>query len=126
MKEDTKLKDPKPIRFVSRGKDAVKLLPVSGAMGGPTPSGDFVCYFYMEHSEILAEVEQEVKDGQLLQPKLDPNAQPTMIRDFQVAIALNMNNAEGIAKWILSSIAQLQTAIGQQQSDKKSRPQYYT
>ena len=60
MKEDMK---PKPIRFVSRGKDAVKLLPASGAMGGPTPTGDFVCYFYMEHLELPAEMEQEVKDG---------------------------------------------------------------
>jgi len=107
----SEIEKPKKIRFLQNMPEGYKIYPVNGLWGGVSARGDLICHFFLEHIELPKEEVQSVKEDGLLGPvERKPKEELTMIRDMQVGIVINLEQAVSIANWILQSVKQFEDA----------------
>lgn len=75
-----------------------KLVPATGAWGGPTPQGELVCNFFVEHSDIPESIEMEIKEGSSKEIGRSPTHD--LVRELQIGIVMRPDIAKSIGKWL--------------------------
>jgi len=84
--------------------DDYKLLPASGAFGGPTPTGDIIVEFFAERPTAPQKVILEVDPTGAKEVK---RVGGKVIREIQVGIMLRADQAHSIGKWLIEKAAQV-------------------
>ena len=78
-----------------------KTYPVSGAWGGPTPQGDILCNFYIEHTEIPDSLELEVDLATGKPKEKVTDSGKVYVREILTSLLLRPDIAISIGKWLI-------------------------
>jgi hypothetical protein len=83
-----------------------KIVPATDVAGGPTPTGDIVAHFFVQHGALSLEpvVHEINEDGTLGEPihEIDGEVEPPVIdRRLQVGMLLSPSAARRIGEWLL-------------------------
>lgn len=98
-------KKAKKIRFIHNKPQDYRIYPVNGVWGGISGRGDLICNFFVEHHEVPKEEVHSLKeDGSLGPLEKKPREEVRVIRDLQVGILVNREQAVSIANWILEKV----------------------
>jgi len=87
-----------PLKYVK--SEDYKILPVTGAVGGPTPKGEILVSFtldYAEFPESAALTEVPGKSGQYQEPQIENLG---FVRQLQMAAILSPEHAVTIGDWL--------------------------
>lgn len=102
--EGLPIPSPNEARFLFRRNEDYRLIPVSGAFGGVTPSRQILAEFYMEYQQAPDEIVHELSPigslGDEVSRYPDP-AGPTYIREALMGLVLTPDVAESVANWLL-------------------------
>lgn len=99
----------KEVKFIHKKPDDYEIIPANGAWGGLTPRGDFICNFFTEYYEIPEELEHELEEDGSLGPIIRKEGEVrTVIREFQIGVLMNKEQAVNLANWILEKVAQIE------------------
>jgi hypothetical protein len=97
----------KHITITNRITDDFRIYPAEGAFGGIKPSRMFQINFYVEYpnipTDITHELSQEGKLGEQIDQKVTGGE---FIRELQCAVQMTVDQAEALARWILSTVEQ--------------------
>ncbi|MCH8844473.1 MAG: hypothetical protein IID61_16055 [SAR324 cluster bacterium] len=99
-----------PIRIRYVKDDGYRLIPANGAFGGPTPKGDVIIHFFVDHSEMPDVTELAQQEDQ--PPGTLQEIQPQNLgvrRAMQMGVVLNAQVARSIGHWLL---AKSETILG--------------
>jgi hypothetical protein len=80
-----------------------RLLPVTGAFGGPTPIGDIIVEFFVERQTTPEKIILEIDPHGAREIKREGGR---MVREIQVGILLRSDRAYSIGKWLIEKAAQ--------------------
>jgi hypothetical protein len=96
---------PKPRQFTLfyEKNDYYRLLPATGAFGGPTPTGDILIEFFVERQTTPEKVILEIGPDGVKEIKREGGR---VVRDIQVGILLRSDRAHSIGKWLIEKAAQ--------------------
>jgi hypothetical protein len=94
-----------------------RILPADGAWGGPTPRGHILINFFVDVPVAPLSVTHSLTEEGQLGPELDrsPATQenrPRVSREFEVGVLLSPEDAEGVARWLLSQVEMLRGDLG--------------
>lgn len=94
-----------------------KKIPITGAWGGPMPTGDSIlCNMYCDILTTPPAFEQDIPENGVVEVQQtgDPSADVLLIREAQIGIVLTPRAAKAIAEWLLNQIR----IFEQKESDK--------
>jgi hypothetical protein len=95
----------KKVRFIHNRPEDYKIYPINGIWGGMTGRGDLICHFFLEHQEVPAVEVQPIKeDGSLGSVERGNEGEARIVRNFQMGIVVNREQAVAIAKWMLDNV----------------------
>jgi hypothetical protein len=83
--------------------DHYRLLPVTGAFGGPTPSGDILAEFFIERKTAPEKMIVEISDGTLNELSREGERH---VRELQVGILIRPDVAHAIGVWLIEKAKQ--------------------
>ena len=76
-----------------------KIIPATGAWGGPTPQGELLCNFFIEYKDAPKTIEMEIKDGK---PREAPQPiENDFIRELQMGVIIRPDIARSIGQWLV-------------------------
>lgn len=105
----SEIKKAKKIKFIYNKPQDYRIYPVNGVWGGVSGRGDLICNFFVEHHEVPKEEVLALKEDGSLEPiKEKPKEQVNVIRDLQVGILVNREQAISIANWILEKVKEFE------------------
>jgi hypothetical protein len=87
----------------TRSKD-YKLVPANGCFGGVTPRGEIQLEFFQEHVPAPDIVVHDVTEQGTLGPEKVRHTEGELVRELQIAVVLQPNQAENIARWLLGKV----------------------
>jgi hypothetical protein len=92
---------PREIVFVHRRSEDYRTVAANGVHGGITGRGDFRLDFFVEYTDLPDSVTHSVTpDG--LGPQIDRSPErPDVIREAQVGVVMQIEQARNLARWIL-------------------------
>ena len=101
-------KKPDRVQFVYTQAPDYRIAAANGALGGPTPQGDFLIDFYCERAQMpLVEEHKVTTEGRLGQKVYGPGVSsdvPQIERYVQFGVMLSPKQAMVLAKWIRKHI----------------------
>ena len=105
----SKIKKAKKIKFIHNKPQDYRIYPVNGVWGGVSGRGDLICNFFVEHHEVpKEEVFSIEEDGSLRDINKKPKEEARAIRDLQVGILVNREQAVSIANWMLEKVKEFE------------------
>jgi hypothetical protein len=93
----------KEITIFYEKTDQYQLLPVTGAFGGPTPSGDILAEFFVERKTPPTKIVLEIEPPNVTEKEREGERH---IREIQVGILIRPDIAHSIGKWLIEKAAQ--------------------
>ena len=77
-----------------------RLVPATGAMGGPNPQGEIICNFFVEHPKNPSlEVSLDKTTGRpVREVSVSPN---TFVRQLQIAVVMRPDIALSVGQWLI-------------------------
>ena len=95
----------------TRKAEGFRVVPAEGALGGITPAQMYQINFYIEAPNIPTDITHELTDEGKLGPQIDhKQAGGEIVRELQCAVLMTVDQAEALARWIMSTIEQHQKA----------------
>ena len=82
-----------------------KIVPATGAWGGPTPQGELLCNFYVEYTEIPESIKLEITDGS--SEEIGKITTDVLVRELQVGIVMRPDIAKSIGEWLIRNAEQI-------------------
>ncbi len=103
--EQTNQSKENPITFEYKISPSYSNYSISGAQGGINAFGQFVINLYSERLPIPKKEQYDIDTkGKLIFPPKDIQCKESIIRDVLFGITLRIENARGLAEWILRRI----------------------
>jgi len=87
-----------------------RLIPVDGAVGGPTPSGKMLVALYAEYGSLPHATEHTIEDGQLRE--LHRHGGNTFTRRIEVGLILDLRALQSLHNWLGSCRRELERRHG--------------
>lgn len=87
------------VRYV-HDKD-YRIVAATDVAGGPTPRGDLMMHFFVEHAGFPERSTPHVVTDGRLRPSPDADSDRLLDRSFQFGVLLSPDAAERIANWML-------------------------
>lgn len=84
-----------------------KLFPATGAWGGPTPQGEILCNFFVEHTAIPKSVTLTINKG-VVQPG-EASEPSRIVRELQTAVIMRPDIAKSIGEWLIRKAEEVLT-----------------
>ena len=85
--------------------EGFRIFPAEGAFGGIKPSQMFQINFYVEYPNIPIDITHELTEDGKLGEQVDQRIEGgDFVREIQCAVQMTIQQAEALAKWILSSV----------------------
>ena len=84
-----------------------KIVPATGAWGGPTPQGELLCNFYVEYTEIPESIKLEITDGFSKETERIPT--DLLVRELQIGIIMRPDIAKSIGEWLIKNAEEIMT-----------------
>lgn len=97
------------VRIEFERLSSYRVIPADGAWGGPTPRGQILVNFFVDVPTSPLSVTHGLSgDGQLgpeieRSPALSEGA-PRVSREFEIGVLLSVEDAEGVAHWLLEQV----------------------
>jgi hypothetical protein len=88
-----------PIKY-KRASD-FKLIPATGAFGGPNPNGEIICNFFIEYRSFPENLSVVVEDGKVPMQVESGKDDATYIRELQAGIVMRPDIARLIGEWLV-------------------------
>ena len=82
-----------------------KIIPATGAWGGPTPQGEVLCNFFVEHNDIPESIRYEIKDGTARTSEETPSAD--LVRELQMAVIMRPDIAKSVGHWLIKKAEEI-------------------
>lgn len=93
------------ITISTKKTEGFRVYPAEGALGGITPSQMYQINFYIETPNIPTNIKHELTEDGKLGPQISQNVSGgDVIRELQTAVLMTVQQAESLARWILSTI----------------------
>lgn len=88
-----------------------RLVAATGAFGGPTPSGDLLCNFFLEYRSLPEEINihGDPQSPKPIEVPIFQEGDPIFIRELQVGILLNPAVAKAIGEWLIKRAEEIMT-----------------
>lgn len=97
----------------TKGSD-YRVVPAVGAYGGPTPDGQIMANFYVEHSELPETSAQAVEPdgtlGDVIPPTKRDEEGVWFERHLTVGVLMPADKARRIGKWLVEKVEELEKA----------------
>ena len=97
------------IKF-TRSKD-YKIVPANGCFGGVTPRGEILVEFFEEHFPTPDMVVHELTEQGTLGPEKVRHTEGELVRELQIGVVLQPNQAESIARWLLGKVEEVKKKV---------------
>ena len=86
-----------------------RLVPADGAWGGPTPRGRIMVNFFVDVPTSPYSVTHALSDDGQLGQEVDrvpdtTEGTPRVHREFETGVLLSVDDAEGVAHWLLEQV----------------------
>lgn len=94
---------PQQITLFYEKNENYRLLPATGAFGGPTPTGDIILEFFVERQTHPEKIILELDPSG---PKEIKREGGRLVREIQVGILLRPDRAHSIGKWLIEKANQ--------------------
>ncbi len=94
---------PKQVTLFYEKIEYYRLLPATGALGGPTPTGDIIVEFFVERQAHPGKVILELDPSGPREIKREGGG---FVREIQVGILLRPDRAHSIGKWLIEKAKQ--------------------
>jgi hypothetical protein len=94
---------PRQVTVFYEKNEYYRLLPGTGAFGGPTPTGDVVIEFFVERQTAPDKIILEIAPPAAKEIKREG---VRIIREIQVGILLRPDRAHSIGKWLMEKAIQ--------------------
>lgn len=94
---------PKTITIYYPKADYYRILPATGAFGGPTPSGDILAEFFVERKSAPEKMILEISEGKITELSREGEQH---IRELQVGILIRPDVAHAIGVWLIEKAKQ--------------------
>lgn len=75
-----------------------KIIPATGAWGGPTPQGELLCNFFVEYRDAPDNIEMEIEGGRAKEPE---RIEADFIRELQMGVIIRPDIAKSIGEWLV-------------------------
>jgi hypothetical protein len=97
----------KHLTITNKTIDGFRIYPAEGAFGGIKPSQMFQINFYVEYPNIPTDITHELTPEGKLGEQLDQKVVGgDFVREVQCAVQMTLQQAEALARWILSTLDQ--------------------
>lgn len=93
----------KSVSVIYEKPDKSHTVPVSGAYGGPVPSGDsLMVHFFMEYPCVPNSTELKVEDNKIVNPQAGKNiSRGDVTREIQFSAHMTASSALIIGNWLI-------------------------
>ncbi|MGA9756110.1 MAG: hypothetical protein WBV23_13315 [Desulfobaccales bacterium] len=94
---------PRQLAIFYKKNEYYRLLPATGAFGGPSPTGDIIVDFFVERQTHPEKIILELDPSG---PKEIKREGERIVREIQVGILLRPDRAHAIGKWLIEKASQ--------------------
>lgn len=106
MADDNK----KQITITNQLAEGFRIFAAEGAFGGIKPSQMFQINFYIEYPNIPIDITHELTTEGKLGDQIDQKLEGgDFVRELQCAVQMTIQQAEALARWILTTVEQNRT-----------------
>jgi len=92
----------KKLKFVYKETQSYRQIAATGVVGGPVPTGDILCNFFLEHRAIPDSIDISFeKPEEPIEVPFYPQGKDAYIRELQVGIILNPKVAKSVGEWLI-------------------------
>lgn len=113
MADEQEQKGTQTLKFTYFKSSQFRVIKADGVWGGLSPRGELIMTIFNERPAIPSSEEYAVtEEGNLGQRILSNTDAEGIVREVEVAISLRPEIALVIAHWLLSKVAQFETATG--------------
>jgi hypothetical protein len=78
-----------------------KIVPATGAYGGPTPQGEILCNFYIEYQLPPDSIELEINPIKGTSKEIDKVAKGSYARELNTGVLMRPDIAKTIGEWLI-------------------------
>lgn len=99
----------KKIKIKFKEGTGFRYVTATGVFGGPTPSGDLLCNFFLEYRTMPEGIDVSV-DAQTLNPvekQIYPEGNDLFIRELQVGVFMSAPTAKVVGEWLINRAEEL-------------------
>ena len=81
--------------------DSFRVISVTGAAGGLTPTGEIYCNLYVEYPELPDTTDIDIEESGKLSKTVAEFSVETFTREINAALVLTSSGARALGKWLM-------------------------
>jgi len=117
--DDPKSGGPQTVQFHYIKGSYFRVVLADGAIGNVTPQGKILFSLYNERAALPRLIVQEVNEKGVLGQVVSSESKTGIVREMEVAVVMDRNNAVGLRDWLTTTIGELDKIAQNLPGDEK-------